>query len=180
MLGFLHVPQRTNAHPQFTWNISLQWFSFGGGGGKKSSQNEKQVWFSKEVIALSGRMQEFLVNQAAEWLIISQNTHGMGKKWLWGAGLLGSGGFRNKRQRGARGKESPSLSLQSIVSICSTVLELVNNKLQCSAPARLIAAQHVWVLRGEHLETALSSVRRFKSSQEEMCSCAGSRVPDHY
>lgn len=111
-------------------------------------------------------MQEFLANQAAEWLTISEYTWD-GEERLWGTGLLGSRGFRNKRQAGAWGRESPSLPLQSVVSICSTVLELVNNKPQCSAPARLIAAQHVWVLHGEHLDTALSSAWRLKSSQEE-------------
>lgn len=57
--------------------------------------------------------------------------------------LLGSRGFRNKRQTGAWGKESPSLPLQSITCICNTVLGMANNKPWCWAPAGLIAAQHV-------------------------------------
>lgn len=78
------------------------------------------------------------------------------------------GGFGNKRKTGARGKESPSPSLQSTMCICSTVLGMANNKLQCWAPARLIAAQRVRVLCREHLETELNSMHR-KSSREEAC-----------
>lgn len=62
------------------------------------------MWFSMEVTAFPGRMQEFLINQAAERLIISPNARGVGKKSLWGTELLRGRGFRNKRQNGCSGQ----------------------------------------------------------------------------
>lgn len=52
-------------------------------------------------------LQQLLVNQAAERLIICQNTHGVGENPC--EQLLGRRGSRNKRQMGAWGRESSSL-----------------------------------------------------------------------
>lgn len=48
----------------------------------KIKLGREKVSFSMEVTAFPGRMQEFLVNQAAERLIISPNARGVGKKSL--------------------------------------------------------------------------------------------------
>lgn len=68
----------------------------------------REKWgFPGKLLLYPEGLQQLLLNQAAERLIIWQNTHGVGGNPC--EQLLGRRGSRNKRQTGAWSRESPSL-----------------------------------------------------------------------